>query len=88
MESHDSRRPEEPEVGPGTARVMGGIFIVAAAALAWTGLSLRPGDEAATEGVQRLLFEVIPMVPFAFVGSVVFLAMGLWVIYASFNRTS
>ena len=86
MEPDKDLPPEETGASPGVLRSMGVVFLLASAAMIWTGLSLRPGDEAATEGVQRLLFEVVPMAPFAFVGSVVFLALGLWVIYASFTR--
>ncbi len=76
---------EEPSVGRGLTRVMGLVFILASVGLVVTGLAVRPGDEAVMEGGERLLFEVIPMTPFALAMSVIFLALGLWLTRASFR---
>jgi hypothetical protein len=55
--------------------VVSAIFGVTGAILVWLGLILGPEDRAAMEGVERLLFTVIPIGLFSWIMAAVFFAL-------------
>lgn len=52
------------------------VWLVGAAILFWLGFVLDPSDVDAIDGVQRILFTLVPIKAFAWVMSIVFLGIG------------
>ena len=61
------------------------IFVVTAVILAWLGMILSPDDRAATDGLTRILFTVIPIPFFGWAAAAVFTVLGLLVARRSFR---
>ncbi|MEM7414144.1 MAG: hypothetical protein AAF389_01535 [Gemmatimonadota bacterium] len=53
------------------------VWLVAAAVLFGLGFILEPSDREAMDGFQRLFFTIVPIKPFAWVMSIVFVALGV-----------
>jgi len=53
------------------------LLLTTAALLVWLGVILAPEDREAMDGIQRLVFTVVPIKPFAWLGGAVFALLGV-----------
>jgi len=68
---------EEEAMSPGAMRVMGSIWIVAAAVLIWIGFVLDQSSVSSMSGFERILFTVVSVRWFSWIAALAFIYLGV-----------